>query len=204
MNQSHMTPPLANVLGLVMAGGQSSRMGQDKAALSKDGLTLLERAKLVLKRANVSEIIVSANDIDGACKDIVPNKGPLGAIWSVLNHQIITNQSVMLIVPVDMPLLSPESLEYLYNKSLACQNTCYFEASFLPLCLVINDALYSKLEQSIQSEDRSLRALLHALGADKLVMPTWLAKGDEFFNLNTPEQWQRFSLEMQNNPEKRN
>ena len=49
------------LIGLVLAGGQSRRMGQDKALMRYQGSTLIERASSLLKAAGCDEVLISRN-----------------------------------------------------------------------------------------------------------------------------------------------
>ena len=81
---------LPRVSALVLAGGQSRRMGRDKALLDFDGAPLIAR---VIERVRqvCAEVIVVANDAYAyACfgarvvSDVYPGKGSLGGIFSGL------------------------------------------------------------------------------------------------------------------------
>ncbi|MEW5945463.1 MAG: molybdenum cofactor guanylyltransferase [bacterium] len=87
MTQGH---PIAGTAGVVLAGGKSTRLGRDKAALDFGGVTLLERAVRSLA-ALFSEVIVvtakgKAPGAPGAVavEDLYDDRGPLGGIHAAL------------------------------------------------------------------------------------------------------------------------
>jgi len=77
--------------GAVLAGGRSRRMGTDKALISIDGITLVERAVGALRSAGADPVVViggnrpaiEALGLD-AIDDIWPGEGPLGGIITAL------------------------------------------------------------------------------------------------------------------------
>jgi len=73
------------VLGVILAGGQSSRMGQDKATLPIAGTTLLEFMHAKLRRAGIDEIVICRN-APGFLNDDIPQLGPLGALYTLSQH----------------------------------------------------------------------------------------------------------------------
>lgn len=81
---------IADCTGLVLAGGESRRMGVDKTALMLDGQTLLQRAIETL-RAVFPEVLVSVRELrpdlamPQVCDD-PPGAGPLAGLCAGLAH----------------------------------------------------------------------------------------------------------------------
>jgi molybdopterin-guanine dinucleotide biosynthesis protein A len=101
------------VTGIILAGGQSRRMGVDKAFVLFDGQTLIERTMDVLSQV-CDEIIVVANDpspyrrFDArVVPDTIPGFGPLAGLHAGL-EAMRTDLGVA--VAVDMPFLNPALL----------------------------------------------------------------------------------------------
>ena len=98
----------------ILAGGQSQRMGTDKAVirLTPAGPTLIERV-LAAVRAVADEVLIVANDDRLAfagtriVPDLLPGAGPLGGIYSAV---IAARHEHCLVVACDMPFLSPPLL----------------------------------------------------------------------------------------------
>jgi molybdopterin-guanine dinucleotide biosynthesis protein A len=106
---------ITNVTGVVLAGGKSSRMGQNKAMLVYDNKPLIET---VVERLSgiFSKVVLSVNDPLAFPQlnlphvaDVYPNTGPLGAIASVLE----TGESRIFAVACDMPFLNPRLIQFL-------------------------------------------------------------------------------------------
>lgn len=100
------------ILGAVIAGGQSTRMGQDKALLVLDGVPLVERV-LSRLRIQVDAVIISGNG-DGARFpkgiDVVADRlsgpgTPLAGLEAVLAHGHAAGFDAVVTVPTDTPFL---------------------------------------------------------------------------------------------------
>lgn len=96
--------------GVVLAGGRSSRMGQNKALMLFEGRTLLERA-LDHLRPHVQELIVIGEPSvyghlhDHVIPDDLPGNGPMGGIGTALKH---ARNSSVLVLGCDMPHVTAE------------------------------------------------------------------------------------------------
>lgn len=146
---------MKQVVGVILAGGKSSRMGQDKSAVIFDGKSLLQNMTTILSQTHVSKVVINCNiAIDEQTnppfiyiKDIISNKGPLSGI-----HTALVNfpDAHLLIVPVDIPLMTSRSLNALILTGQSHERNCRFapfsvddeantpQASNLPL-FIYND-----------------------------------------------------------------
>jgi molybdopterin-guanine dinucleotide biosynthesis protein A len=104
------------VSALVLAGGQSRRMGSDKAFLDFAGTSLIER---VIERLQsvCAETIIVANDVERyarfglrVVRDVYPNKGSLGGVFTGLQS---ASAEYALAVACDLPFLNDALLRYL-------------------------------------------------------------------------------------------
>ena len=111
-----------DITGLVLAGGQSKRMGEDKAFLKFKGKTFLRNVLEALDKYCNQIVIVMNKEKSlyeseiknlkaeiGFVKDKYPYQGPLNGILSSL--EFIKNELVY-ITPCDTPLLNPEIIPY--------------------------------------------------------------------------------------------
>jgi len=163
------------IAGVVLAGGKSSRMGQDKALLNYNGSSLLDHSIGLLTRAGISDIYVSGDFAGYDCiSDSMDNRGPAHAISDVLLE--LNNFDAVIFMPVDMPLVSQEILSLLLSQN----KTSYFVNYPLPAFFV---APFQKLRVD------SVRELLAAMGADAITLP--IEFEDKLANINTAKQWQQ-------------
>ena len=106
----------------ILAGGKSSRMGKNKALLTYEGKTFLER--LIEEFSDFDEIIVSSRDEnqydlkDSGGKlrfisDENHDKGPLEGIRRALSE---TKNEFVFICAADMPFLTKAVYEYLKDN----------------------------------------------------------------------------------------
>jgi molybdopterin-guanine dinucleotide biosynthesis protein A len=104
----------------VLAGGRSTRMGQDKALLQVAGVSLLEHAldKLRALGAFATPRIVGARpDLSSyapVVPDLHPGCGPLSGIEAAL---AATTQPLNLFLPVDLPLLPAGLLGWMLRRA---------------------------------------------------------------------------------------
>lgn len=172
--------------GVVLAGGRSSRMGRDKAQLDWRGQTLLAHARATLEAAGAAAVVVSGRypGFDGI-PDATPGLGPLGGVASVV---AAVPDGVLLLVPVDMPLLTPALLRELAAHDAAACVT--YRDHILPMRLSVETRSRVEIARLLSdpTAGRSLRALHAAL--DGRTIELGAGGAAELFNCNTPEQWQ--------------
>ena len=105
--------------GFVLAGGQSSRMGQAKALLQLAGQPLLVHALQVLRDAELPGTIAGGNASLSAFAPVVedaePGLGPLGGICAALAS---TSMRWAVYMPLDLPLLPASLIAYLLDHAL--------------------------------------------------------------------------------------
>lgn len=172
---------------LVLAGGRSSRMGQDKAKLKlANGVTLLQQAEQLLREAGAGQVLVNHPDAAAKqkVKDLYPARGPLSGIHGAL-HQ--NDKLPLLILPVDMPLMTPLYLRQLVQYGQQKQQSCYFDEQCLPLYVFQSDKAEQLISEWLSAgESPSVWRLVKALQAETLPLP----EKNAFKNANDPKQWQ--------------
>ena len=203
------------LIGLVLAGGQSRRMGQDKALMRYQGRTLIDNASLLLQSASCDKVLISRN-APGFLNDKIEDAGPLSGVHAVLdalsqsdNHN--GNPCELLVLPVDMPQMTPELLRILVSRGREAEKACYVENRFLPFFLPVAQNTQALLANYLveQSKRRvvgfleilnavSLKEadLKKTLGKDEADNKKRLAKMSneddiEWLNVNTPGDWPR-------------
>ena len=185
-----------DVTVFVLAGGQSTRMGRDKALLRLGGQTLLERALALAHRiAPRVAVLGSREKYAGAGERIIedefPGCGPLAGIHAALGA---SETDLNLILSVDMPFVPLKFVTYLLERARSrptvhvtvprvggiVQGTCIAcRRSFRVMCenqlklglCKVEDAIRLASPEYIEEEEIRARGI----------------RSDVFRNLNTPE-----------------
>jgi molybdenum cofactor guanylyltransferase len=112
-------PIRCEIGGYVLAGGKSSRMGQDKALMELAGKPLLAHAVIKLRRVCMDVHVLGANSEFAAFAPIVPDlhpdSGPLGGMEAALAQSV---SDWNLFMPVDMPFLPSAFLHQWVRRTL--------------------------------------------------------------------------------------
>lgn len=114
--------PEPDALGFVLAGGQSSRMGRDKALLEFAGRPLVAHALSIFEEAGIPAMIAGAASpalrslpvFAPIVEDASPGLGPLSGICTALS---ITSARYAVFLPVDLPLLPPLLIVFLLRHA---------------------------------------------------------------------------------------
>lgn len=100
--------------GAVLAGGESRRMGSDKAFVTISGVAMVTRAVQALVTAGATPVIVVGGDAPRLeelglpqIADEFPGEGPLGGIISALGHFASREEPVDAVVILACDLVSP-------------------------------------------------------------------------------------------------
>ncbi|CAD5269966.1 Molybdenum cofactor guanylyltransferase [Alteromonas sp. 38] len=186
--------------GVVLAGGMSSRMGEDKALLKRDERDMLTYTADLVSSLPIEYLLISRNEAITAnyltneaddcaqnykvVNDVVADIGPLGGIYSVA---IQSNADALIITPVDLPLLRKEDLEALINRGTSAKRPVYYSHHYLPLFLPLTIEIRQYLEDVVKGKvpQRSVNTMCTNFGAIE-VTPK---KNSRLTNVNTPAQW---------------
>jgi molybdopterin-guanine dinucleotide biosynthesis protein A len=107
------------VTGFVLAGGESRRMGRDKALVNFAGQPLVARALGILRGAGlVTKIAGSRTGLEqfaAVVADTEPGRGPLAGICAAL-AECKTQTAVFL--PVDLPLLPSSLVTFMVHRTI--------------------------------------------------------------------------------------
>jgi len=176
------------ILGVVLAGGQSTRFGSDKALAELGGRTLLARAVDTL--SGFCELVVIAGRDKGP-GHVIPDwpragMGPLAGIAAALHLAQDENYEAVLSCGVDSVQL-PENLLELLSPAPA-----YLEDQ--PVVGLWPTGATATLERILESDGRhSMRAFAEAVGARAVKTKSQSA------NINTPADLAALGAEMERN-----
>ncbi len=114
--------PLDDLLGAVLAGGASRRMGRDKATIEIAGRTMLERAVSRLRSLCREIVVVGPHRQESAVEgvsmvsDIHPHAGPLGGLHTALSRAA---GRAVFVLACDLPNVSPGLLQWIVRSPSA-------------------------------------------------------------------------------------
>jgi len=190
--------PGRQIEGFILAGGESSRMGREKALLEIDGEPLIVRTtRLVESVAGRATVVGESAAIRALglpmLADDWPGAGPLGAIATALR---VAKAPWSLVVACDLPYLTKAWLEYLIARAVASKADAVLAMNARgaePL-----SALYHKrAEPAIRAAlDRGTRKVTDGLAnlRVELIEPAeWKrfdSEGYLFKNMNSPQDYE--------------
>lgn len=175
---------------LILAGGRSSRMGVDKASLAYRGQTLLQHMEGLARSLGTGPVLVGGGP-RGDLADPVRAAGPVASLCA-LAEAVTAAPLRWLVVPVDMPLLTPALL---LRLALADPKCAFFDGHPLPLVLTLDSPTRAVLERAraalAKGESVSVRHILAQAGAMSLTPRA--PEQEHLVNANTPEEWDKIS-----------
>jgi molybdopterin-guanine dinucleotide biosynthesis protein A len=195
----------SSVVGIILAGGRSSRMGAEKSLLSLGGVPLIEWVTARL-RGQVEKVIISANGDAERFRDcavpivpdIIPDLGPVGGLIAGLRWSQSVGARFVLTAACDTPFF-PTDLAARLAKAIAgnpsgtavARSNGHDHYTFTLQPVACADELESWLGPP---EHRSLHDWLKGR---QPVSVSFEGDPDPFFNINAPmdlvqaETWAR-------------
>jgi molybdopterin-guanine dinucleotide biosynthesis protein A len=185
---------------VIQAGGQSNRMGRNKALLPFLGQPLIER---VLNRilSLADEILVTTNHPEGyrflnvpLIPDVIPGIGALGGLYTALKAAI---HPFVGIVACDMPFVNPDLLNLSRDTLINSDFDAVIPSSkngLEPLHAIYRrETCLPPIEKAIQAGNRRVISW-HEVANIRILTPDETAQynsdGITFWNINTPEEFQ--------------
>ncbi len=181
----------------IIAGGQSRRMGRDKAFVELGGKALIQR--VIERSANLgqSETILITNKPAQYAhlglpmfRDILPDKGSLGGIYTALAR---ANNPAVLVLACDMPFIHTELLRFMIEQVSEDTDIVVPRVEAYPQGL---HAIYKKTciapiaEQLAANRLKIIRFYdqMRVRYLDEADYAPFDPQGRSFANLNTPEE----------------
>ena len=183
-----------NATAIILAGGQSSRMGEDKSLLVTDNLPIIEKIVRQLI-GHFRQIVIGANDIEKyrflnlpVVPDLEKGKGPLMGIYSTL---LQSEHEINFVVACDIPDLNMD-----YVKELMRQAKCHEivvptwgDGKFEPLFAVYNKSILGRIKILLDNGKRKIGLLFESTDVKYQPLPDEV---EWFKNLNTREDYQNY------------
>jgi molybdopterin-guanine dinucleotide biosynthesis protein A len=195
--------------GIILAGGQSRRLGRDKRFLLLAGRPLIAH---VIERLQplVSEIIIAAPDPDAFAgwnarivPDLYPDRGVLAGLHAGLTA---ARGRWAFVIAADLPRLNPALLRAMADRariSPADTIVPQWQGALEPLHALYRPAACAPAaEAALRREERRIIAFYPDVQIE-IFPENEVARrdpaGHSFFNVNTPEEWEKLQA-LDSNP----
>jgi molybdopterin-guanine dinucleotide biosynthesis protein A len=161
-------PLRKDVMGAILAGGTSSRMGSDKATLLLGGVPLIAYAAHTLTSV-FSDVVVSSGKAPRysflglpEITDIIEDRGPLGGIHACL---AAAKGRPVFVLASDLPFVTPALVEYLLHARSHQQTVVASDGDNVqPLCGIYDPTSLPHLERCLEEASLSVMKALVGLG----------------------------------------
>lgn len=184
----------APLYGLVLAGGRSTRMQRDKAALEYAGRSQLERA-VELVTPLVERVFVSVrrdqtgDPLRARFAQIVDSGDVAGPIAGIIAAQSRHPDAAWLVLACDLPLLDSRTLEHLLGSRRPERQATAYRSSHdglpEPLCAIYEPSSREAIRAHIASGRDCPRKFLINADAQLLDQP----EPGALDNVNTPKEY---------------
>lgn len=183
----------AEISVIILAGGKSSRMGQDKRVIHLNGKSLISYS-IDLANEFSDDIIISANDQlqmftpYKIVPDIESEAGPVIANISSLKQ---IKHKAAIVITCDMPFISNDLIRILIQESNKNAIT-YFsnKGSFYPFPSIFPISFLKDIIELSRKGKNSLKDLMLSLPTNKIQIPANPNKYS-FLNVNRPTEYEK-------------
>jgi molybdopterin-guanine dinucleotide biosynthesis protein A len=192
-----MGEPASTVSGIILAGGQSRRMGRDKALIDFQGKPLIAHVIAALRELTNDIVVVSnRSDVYGplgaswgarVVADYDPPCGPLGGIAAGLQAM---DSELAIVVACDMPFLNVPLLRWLIDQAAGYDAVVpQTDEEFEPLHAIYRRTCYNPIVRRLEQGDRRVISFFPDVRLRAIEEAAWRAidpAGRSLVNLNTP------------------
>lgn len=177
--------------GIILAGGKSSRIGQNKALLELSGKKIIE---IIYEKISLlfNDVIIISNSPEdyqfmglNIYGDIFPGFGPLAGIHSgLINSKTERN----FIISCDLPLISNQAVEYIKNYNSDKSVVIYKKSGRLQFLFgIYNKKCLPVLDDLLKSKILKVRDFISKIDVE--ILDAEIFPDEIFFNLNRIEDY---------------
>jgi molybdenum cofactor guanylyltransferase len=189
---------MEKISAIILAGGQSRRMGRDKALIDFNGRPIIAHVIETLRELS-DDVIVVSNRADEYVRfgarivpDFDPPSGPLGGIATGLSA---ANNALSIVVACDMPFLNRSLLRYLIDRADKVDAVVMKTGDdYEPLHAVYRSTCLPFIQQHLTQGDRRVISFYDDVKLLTIPEEEWRPIDPEarsISNLNTPEDLSR-------------
>lgn len=188
--------PHKDIVGVILAGGKSRRMGTAKALLKLRGVPLIQHVAALMAKTFSSVVIIADNGAEYAFlnlptyPDVKKNCGPLGGIHSAF---VNTDAEKIFVVSCDEPFISKDLVEYVCEFGAQTEiKVPSIRGNVEPLCGLYSRTILPAVEKAISLNDLKVKHLLLQCHTTTIPISPALPfyKEHLFANLNEPSDFE--------------
>jgi molybdopterin-guanine dinucleotide biosynthesis protein A len=199
-----------DITAVILCGGKSTRMKQNKSFLQLGNQTAIERAVCLMK-SQFGNVVIVANEPEAyqflglqIFSDIYPNRGPLAGIHSAL---VNTLTDKLFIISCDIPLITANIVRFIVDYPSQKTIIVPIADGFVQqLCGVYSKDCLPTVERILlddqETENRhthqhhrkcKIIALLNELNAEQIDLEKLFPEYQQhsFLNMNYPEDYEK-------------
>lgn len=200
---------IANVTGLILLGGKSSRYGSNKAFVELDGVRLVDRVAVVMKSIFHRVILLTNTPNEYSylqlpmVQDLIKGFGPMGGIYTGL---VTMQDDAGFFVACDMPFLNSKLIRHMVEVRGA------FDAVVPRMDWMLEPlhALYSKkclpaIQEAIGRDEHQILKCFAGMRVryiDEEELRLWDQDLRSFFNINKPQDLPEARLKLDDHAER--
>ena len=190
-----------NVTGVLLAGGESRRMGRDKAGIELDGVTTAKRT-IDAFRPLFADIFAVSKRVgrfdDLGCREVADIFDEMGAMVGVLTALKEVKMDYIFVAACDMPFIDRDVVELIVSRGVGFQAALpLISGKGDPLHALYSKDCFEKMLAYMQKEGKSLNRFIKSLPADQVryISEDEIRAVDpeaiSLFNMNTPEDLEK-------------
>lgn len=184
----------SDITGVILAGGQSLRMGYNKAEAEVHGKSMLirmiDKMEMVTSSIMISNGSITYSNITWPqIPDEHPHCGPIGGIYSILKR---SESQLNLVVSCDIPLVSVSLLNYMVDSATVNDSLITVpvdhEGQLHMTCAVYHKDLLPIVKQQIDARRFKMKNLLDLVSVEYINISREhpLFQENAFLNVNRP------------------
>lgn len=177
---------------IILAGGKSSRMGEDKGLLELDGKHMIQHVIEAVKPL-VSDIIIVSNQEEyeqfgyTVFEDEYKEKGPMGGIYTGLKN---SSTKFNFILSCDIPLISTNFLDWMKSQNQETKITIpKVEEREHHMIGIYPRTIIGRYRQAIIQNELKLKIVNDEIGCNLIEVDSTIYPTELFTNINTKEDY---------------
>jgi molybdopterin-guanine dinucleotide biosynthesis protein A len=198
----------SKILGTVLAGGKSVRLGMDKSQVKLADKLLIDYILSEIIEEFKEILIVANNSIDfqksnkiSVIEDFKKDLGPLGGVFTAMKWIKDNNKNYQWVstFPTDSPFFKNKILKDFFNEIHPGESKLFFIKSNNTRHNIFglwSLELMNKLEEDLNKGERKVEVWANSVGVKVINMD--FEKDDPFFNINTKEDLEKAKAKIGN------